>query len=102
MRYSLDPFDDLNEPMPARPAFMQHTANSSTSSMEKDQKERALQSLIAALEVPEDEVRNRLRIASMQPSVISQGSSYGPDDSDVTKEFPLPPSSAGHSSGFRP
>lgn len=97
MRYSnvsgvsANPFDDINEQMLPRPTFVQHAATSSSASTES--KERALQSLIAALEVSEDEVRDRLRIASMQPSVISQVSTVGgyDEESDVTKEFPLPP-----------
>jgi hypothetical protein len=96
MRYSdaTDPFDDVTEHMMPmalpKPSFVQHSATASSSSTES--KERALQSLIAALDIPEDEVRNRLRIASMQPSIISQVtvSSVGYDD-DVMKEFPLPP-----------
>ncbi|KJA22910.1 hypothetical protein HYPSUDRAFT_122693, partial [Hypholoma sublateritium FD-334 SS-4] len=92
MRYSEDPFDDMNEQMPP-PKFIQHLATSSSSSTES--KEKALQSLIAALDISEDEARSRLRIASMQPSFISgiSGiSSVSPDEEDVTKEFPLPPS----------
>ncbi|KAF8962783.1 hypothetical protein BDZ97DRAFT_1759135 [Flammula alnicola] len=94
MRYSMDPFDDINEQMP-RPQFIHHTVSSSSSSVES--KEKALQSLIAALDIPEEEVRDRLRIASMQPSVISQVSTVGGYDEDVTKEFPLPPSGGGSS-----
>jgi len=37
-------------------------------------------------------VRERLRVASMQPSIISPVSSIGGEDEDVTKAFPLPPS----------
>ncbi|CAA7267128.1 unnamed protein product [Cyclocybe aegerita] len=89
-----DPFDDMHGQLP-RPPFLTHTATSSTSSMDKGERERALQSLIAVLDVPEEEVRDRLRIASMQPSIISQASSLGGED--VTKEFPLPP---GQNRGF--
>lgn len=96
MRYSdeQDPFDDLNSQMPPKPAFVQqHSTTASTSSTES--KEKALQSLMAALELPEDEVRNRLRIASMQPSFISRLSSVaGDEDEDVSRSFPLPPSEA--------
>lgn len=87
---SVNPFEDINEHLPPRPTFVQHAATSSSASTES--KERALQSLIAALDVSEDEVKDRLRIASMQPSVISQASTVGYDEeSDVTKAFPLPP-----------
>lgn len=99
MRYStatedttvINPFEDNNDDgeLP-RPVFMTHAAASSTSSMDNGDRERALQSLIAALDVPEDEVRDRLRIASMQPSVMSRASSIGVQD--VAAEFPLPPS----------
>jgi len=94
MRYSAatDPFDDLNGEMtmPPRPVFAHHVATASSSSTES--KEKALQSLIAALDIPEDEVRDRLRIASMQPSIISQTSSALAYEEDMSKEFPLPPS----------
>ncbi|KAF9485192.1 hypothetical protein BDN70DRAFT_679190 [Pholiota conissans] len=89
MRYSNDPFDDINESMP-RPKFVQHLATASSSSTES--KEKALQSLIAALDITEDDARTRLRIASMQPSLISNVSSMGGDIEDVTRDFPLPPS----------
>ncbi|RDB25815.1 hypothetical protein Hypma_006479 [Hypsizygus marmoreus] len=90
-----DPFSDANMSMP-RPTFstVTHTAQSSVSS-----NERALQSLIAALEVSEEEVQERLRVASMQPSFISATSAYtsGGEDDDVTGSFPLPPSvDSGH------
>jgi len=100
MRYSTasstaDPFNDINQHMP-RPTFIKHTVADSSSSIES--KERALHSLIAALEVSEQDARDRLRIASMQPSIISQTSSIGGYEEDVTKEFPLPPARTGGSS----
>ncbi|KAF8199557.1 hypothetical protein BJ912DRAFT_654898 [Pholiota molesta] len=98
MRYSNDPFDDINEQMPKPPKFVQHLATASSSSTES--KEKALQSLIAALDISEGEARSRLRIASMQPSFISNISSIGGDIEDVTKDFPLPPSSSGGSSQY--
>lgn len=54
--------------------------------------DRALQSLIAALDVSPEEVEQRLRIASMQSthaSIISTGSDYA-----SVVEFPLPPTHA--------
>jgi hypothetical protein len=92
MRYSTassaaDPFDDINQHMP-RPTFIRHAAAESSSSIES--KERALHSLIAALDVSEQDARDRLRIASMQPSIISQTYSIGGYEEDVTREFPLP------------
>ncbi|PPQ69166.1 hypothetical protein CVT26_003540 [Gymnopilus dilepis] len=103
MRYSqasqaTDPFDDPNGEMnlPPRPVFAHHVASASSSSTES--KEKALQSLIAALDMPEDQVRDRLRIASMQPSIISQASSALAYEEDMSKEFPLPPSRPGGSS----
>ncbi|PPQ71185.1 hypothetical protein CVT24_010004 [Panaeolus cyanescens] len=93
---SLDPFADIQSQLPPRPQFVQHGQTGSVSSTES--KERALQSLVAALELPEEEVRDRLRIASMQPSILSQASAastIGPDVGEVARSFPLPPSGAG-------
>ncbi|KAF8149870.1 hypothetical protein B0H34DRAFT_678821 [Crassisporium funariophilum] len=90
----IDPFDDMNAQMP-KPHFVQHTTTDSTSSIES--KEKAMQSLIAALDLSESEVRERLRVASMQPSVISQTSQYSLEE-DVTRAFPLPPTLGGGSS----
>ncbi|KAF9048744.1 hypothetical protein BJ165DRAFT_1402614 [Panaeolus papilionaceus] len=93
---TLDPFADIQSQLPPRPQFVQHVHTGSVSSTES--KERALQSLVAALDLPESEVRNRLRIASMQPSIISQASAastIGPDVDEVARSFPLPPSSGG-------
>jgi len=59
--------------------------------MDQEDKERALKSLVAALELSEDEVLDRLRIASLQPSVVSTTSSVA-ESEDMTNEFPLPPS----------
>jgi hypothetical protein len=59
--------------------------------MGDEDKGRALRSLVAALEISEDEVRDRLRIASLQPSIASATSSISVE-MDMTTEFPLPPS----------
>ena len=66
-----------------------HVATSSSSSTES--RERALQSLIAALETTPEQVQERLRVASMQTTIISPADSYV-DEEDVTAKFPLPPS----------
>ena len=59
-----------------------HVANSSTSSTSSN--ERAIQSLIAALDVTPEEVQERLRVASMQGSMIA----VPEEDWDVTSAFP--------------
>ncbi|THV03203.1 hypothetical protein K435DRAFT_298532 [Dendrothele bispora CBS 962.96] len=62
-----------------------HTAVNSLSSEASN--DRAIQSLLAALEVtPED-----ARVTSMQPSVLSTNSMY--TEEDVTAAFPIPPRS---------
>ncbi|OBZ72279.1 hypothetical protein A0H81_07903 [Grifola frondosa] len=57
---------------------------------------RAMRSLIAALELTQEEVEERLRVVSMQPSIVSGISSISglDDESDIgeVREFPLPPS----------
>ncbi|KAF9453410.1 hypothetical protein P691DRAFT_658408 [Macrolepiota fuliginosa MF-IS2] len=82
---------------PPRPQFATHVASLSGSSSSSN--ERALASLLAALDndTTEEEVQARLRIASMQPSINSTNSMYSEGDEDVTKEFPLPPSTPGQS-----
>lgn len=60
-----DPFEAYAHlPLP----ILTHQSNESSSSTES--KTRALQTLMGALELSEDEVRERLRVASMQPSEI--------------------------------
>lgn len=87
-----NPFGDDNSP-PVQPAGSEtHTSSNS--------QDRALQSLIAALEVSEAEIQERLRVASMQPSVFSSISAYT-EDEDVTASFPLPPSAANSSLELR-
>ncbi|EGN98922.1 hypothetical protein SERLA73DRAFT_181649 [Serpula lacrymans var. lacrymans S7.3] len=56
--------------------------------------DRAMQSLIAALQVSPEEVEQRLRVASMQPSFYSRTSTMmTTDEEDITSmtSFPLPP-----------
>ena len=90
---SANPFADMHANELPRPAFISHEASSSTSSTDKEEKERALKSLVDALDLPEDEVRNRMRITSLQPSIVSGTSSMFV--SDVADDFPLPPTSPG-------
>lgn len=90
---SANPFADVHANELPRPAFISHEASSSTSSTDKEEKERALKSLVDALDLPVDEVRNRMRIESMQPSIVSETSSVYV--SDVADDFPLPPTSPG-------
>jgi hypothetical protein len=91
-----NPFGDEHRPLPAPlppiSAPAQHTTSASHSST--GSQERALQSLLAVLNIPEAEVQARLRVASMQPSVISAVSSAYTEEDDlgVTGSFPLPPS----------
>lgn len=80
-RRASNPFADS-----ARHPFTHATQQSNSSMSSTD---RAMQSLIAALDVSPEEVQERLRVASMQPSIQSNGSALE-DDASVA-EFPLPP-----------
>ena len=62
---SSDPFEALVAQLP-KPVLTNHQATDSSASAES--KTRALQTLMGALELSEDEIRERLRVASMQPS----------------------------------
>jgi hypothetical protein len=75
---AVDPFESDNEPPPppSQVVELQIVSNS-----------RAIQSLIAALDIPSE-----TRIRSVQPSIVSATPAYAEDD--VTEEFPFPPSSA--------
>lgn len=77
---SADPFGDENR-LAAPPADAASMSGASATS-----NDHALQSLLAALDLPEEE---RLRVTSMQPSLLSNASAY--TEEDVTKAFPLPP-----------
>lgn len=83
-----DPFLDENAANNTLHVDAESTAPSISSS------DRALQSLIAALDITPADVQERLRIASMQPSIISNASalSYTSGvEEDVTDAFPSPP-----------
>ena len=56
--------------------------------------ERAMASLIAALDLSKEAVEERLRVVSMQGSMVS---AYSNDGSDIAtmREFPLPPGTTG-------
>lgn len=72
MSISSDPFTkDEVMVMPA-PKFVSHTPNESSSSGGSLGNEKSLQSLIAALELPQEVIEERLRIASMHPSEASR------------------------------
>ncbi|KAG6880112.1 hypothetical protein C0992_005819 [Termitomyces sp. T32_za158] len=86
-----DPFAD-GDALP-RPFASHHTSGSLSSASSND---RALQSLIAALDISADEAQERLRVASMQPSVISTASYTSVSgEEDVAGSFPLPPATEG-------
>lgn len=91
-----NPFSDDNALSFPQP-FAQHAPKESLE-LESNAADRALQNLIAALDISEDEVQERLRIASLQPSFISNTSVYtsGGEEEDVTQAFPLPPLTAGN------
>lgn len=70
---SSDPFNKDDEVMAMpKPRFVSHSAQDSSSSGGSLGNEKAMQSLIAALELPQGVIEERLRIASMQPSEISR------------------------------
>jgi len=96
-----DAVDEIHlEETPTRPNFS-HTAVSSVSSVSSN--DRAIQSLIAALDTTPEEVQARLKVA--EPSLISDNADslytaadYSSEEEeedvedDVTESFPLPPS----------
>ena len=84
---SLIPSNPFEAQIPAPPIFVHHQATDSSVSTQS--KDRALQALMVALELSEDEVRERLRVASMQPSVISQMSQYSTEE-EFLNNFRLP------------
>ena len=88
---SSDPFEALMTSQTPKPPIVQHQATDSSASSQS--KDRALQTLMGALELSEDEVRERLRVASMQPSVISQLSQFSTplEEEEFLKTFVLPP-----------
>ena len=65
---SSDPFEALVAQLP-KPVITHHQTTDSSASAES--KTRALQTLMGALELSEDEINERLRVASMQPSEFS-------------------------------
>lgn len=85
-----DPFNKDEEEvmdMP-KPKFISHAAQESSSSGGSLGNEKALQSLIAALELPQEVIEERLRIASMHPSEASRYSTAL--DSPVGYAIPIP------------
>ena len=84
MKKTSNPFADH----PKRP-FTHGQQDSNTSMSSISSTDRAMQSLIAALDVTPEEIHERLRVASMQPSVQSVNSAM--DDDASVAEFPLPP-----------
>ncbi|KAI0073464.1 hypothetical protein K474DRAFT_1666587 [Panus rudis PR-1116 ss-1] len=74
-----------------------HSRTDSTSSNNPLATDRAMKSLIAALNLTQEEVEERLRVASMQPSLSSRysGSNMSAlteDGDDITiRGFPIPP-----------
>ncbi|OSD06409.1 hypothetical protein PYCCODRAFT_1422683 [Trametes coccinea BRFM310] len=53
--------------------------------------DHAMASLIAALELPKEEIEERLRIVSMQGSLVSAYSDNDESDIATVREFPMPP-----------
>ena len=86
MSVSSDPFSKGEIVMP-KPRFVSHEAHDSSSSGGSVGNEKAMQSLIAALELPQDVIEERLRVASMQPSEISM---YSTMDSPYEYAIPIP------------
>lgn len=88
MSVSSDPFGKDEQIMMPKPRFISHTAHESSSSGGSLGNEKAMQSLIAALELPQEVIEERLRVASMQPSEISMYSTGM--DSPYGYTMPIP------------
>lgn len=94
---SVDPFADEADPSTAMPTFTRTLAHAHTDSNTSSAlgSERAMKSLIAALDLSQEEVEERLRVVSMQPSVDSRYSSIFrelEEEIALTKAFPNTPS----------
>ncbi|KAM6504216.1 hypothetical protein JOM56_001159 [Amanita muscaria] len=76
-----------------KPPLLRHMPSGSSSSAM--QNPHAVQALVAALDVSEQEIQDRLRIVSMQPSVLTTTSTASTDGGNLalSTSFPLPPSS---------
>ncbi|PSR78989.1 hypothetical protein PHLCEN_2v7176 [Hermanssonia centrifuga] len=105
----VDPFADIHMTAVTESEFSSHSHNDSIASGDSGNafaSEHAMKSLIAALDLTQDEVEERLRVVSMRPSTTSQYSStlYGAssvkydeeDDIATMKNFPIPPTSASY------
>lgn len=77
MSISSDPFnkDEQTITIP-KPKFISHVTHGSSSSGGSIGNEKSMQNLIAALELPQEVIEERLRVASLNPSEASRYSRY--------------------------
>ncbi|KAF8625554.1 hypothetical protein AX15_005320 [Amanita polypyramis BW_CC] len=73
----------------ARPPFAHHVP--STSKEQALNNTHAIKSLIKALDVTEKDIQDRLRVVSMQPSMLTTDSIYTEEGEALASSFPLPP-----------
>ena len=102
-----NPFLDMQEAMPMSamemptpvmmPAPQPAKASVHSGSTASFGSERAIASLIAALDLSKEEVQARLRVVSMQGSTFSAYSENEEADIATMREFPLPPGTLSHS-----
>ena len=88
MSVASDPFSKGEIVTMPTPRFISHTTHGSSSSGGSFGNEKAMQNLIAALDLPQKAIEERLRVASMQPSEISRYSTG--TDNYVEYATPLP------------
>ncbi|KAI0806349.1 hypothetical protein BC629DRAFT_1161280 [Irpex lacteus] len=94
----IDPFADLpgspetaRELPPFTRSFHTHTDSSLSSGSNAVSSEHAMKSLIAALDLTQEEVEERLRVVSMQPTIDSRYSSILSGMDDDISQFPKTP-----------
>ena len=88
MSVSSDPFIKDEIMVMPKPSYVSHAPHESSSSGGSVGNEKAMQSLIAALELPQEVIEERLRIASMHPSEASRYSTAM--DTPVGHSFQIP------------
>ena len=77
LNVSSDPFNKDEETITIpKPKFISHVTHGSSSSGGSVGNEKSMQNLIAALELPQEVIEERLRVASMNPSEASRYSMY--------------------------